>query len=133
MLYLRELDAYRLDEYRRIVIPDFSNQALLRKYAGRLNAYLASGGFLVVFEPSRMDTWLSVVEVPWFHRPTIDWKWWMKPGGRLEVYQPEPRHPLAEAIALSDMSWHFAGAFRLLPGRSFPPCVPASSGGIRLL
>ena len=45
-----------------------------------------------------MDRWLDVVDVPWFERETEDWKWWMKPGGRMEIYQPEPRHPMAENI-----------------------------------
>ena len=57
-----------------------------------------------------------VVEVQWFSRETEDWKWWMKPGGRMEAYQPNPDHSMARAIPLSDMCWHFFGAFRLPDG-----------------
>src|SRR5262249_5850683 len=85
-------------------------------HARQINDYLRQGGFLIVFEPNRMDRWLDVVTVPWFERETENWKWWMVPGGRLEVYQPEPRHPLAEALVLSAMCWHFYGAFRPVEG-----------------
>ena len=68
-----------------------------------------------------MDHWLDVVTVPWFERETENWKWWMVPGGRLEVYQPEPRHPMAEAIGLPAMCWHFFGAFRFVDGATPDP------------
>lgn len=112
-IYLRRLDRADLTNYRAIVVPDFSNQDLLRRHARQLNDYLEGGGFLIVFEPNRMDEWLDCTEVQWFSRETEDWKWWMKPGGRMEAYQPEPKHPMAEAIPLADMCWHFFGAFRL--------------------
>jgi hypothetical protein len=112
-IYLRTLDRVELSAYRAIVIPDFSNQDLLRRHARQISDYLAHGGFLIVFEPNRMDEWLDAVEVQWFSRETEDWKWWMKPGGRMEAYQPEPLHPMARAIPLPDMCWHFFGAFRL--------------------
>jgi hypothetical protein len=115
-LYLRALDSVDLTDYRAIVVPDFSNRELLQQHAEQLNAYLARGGFLVVFEPNRMDRWLRVVEVPWFQRETEDWQWWRKPGHRLEVYQPEPKHPLVEAIDVAAMAWHFNGAFRFVDG-----------------
>lgn len=111
-IYLRHLDRVDLSQFKSIVIPDFSNQALLQAHARQINDYLAGGGFLIVFEPNRMDEWLDVVEVQWFSRETEDWKWWMRPGGRMEAYQPEPRHPMAQAIPLADMCWHFFGAFR---------------------
>lgn len=115
-IYLRALDRVDLTAFRSLVVPDFSNQSLLRHHAHQINDYLAGGGFLIVFEPNRMDEWLDAVEVQWFSRETEDWKWWMQPGGRMEAYQPEPRHPMAEAIPLADMCWHFFGAFRLPPG-----------------
>ena len=115
-IYLRALDQVDLTAFKAIVIPDFSNQELLRRHARQINDYLAAGGFLTVFEPNRMDEWLDVVEVQWFSRETEDWKWWMKPGGRMEAYQPEPLHPMARAIPRADMCWHFFGAFRLPAG-----------------
>jgi hypothetical protein len=115
-LYLRTLDRVDLADYRAVVIPDFSNQDLLRRHARQISDYLGNGGFLIVFEPNRMDEWLDAVEVQWFSRETEDWKWWMKPGGRMEAYQPEPLHPMAQAILLKDMCWHFFGAFRLPVG-----------------
>lgn len=114
-IYLRHLDRVDLRDFRAIVVPDFSNQALLQAHAAQLNAYLADGGFMIVFEPNRMDEWLEVVEVQWFSRENEDWKWWMKPGGRMEAYQPNPDHSMARAIPLADMCWHFFGAFRLPP------------------
>jgi len=116
MLYVLDIGRIDLGQYRAIVIPDFSHHEALTRHAAKFDAYLAGGGFLIAFEPSHLDRWLGVVSVPWFERPTRDWKWWMKPGGRLEVYQPEPKHPLAEAIPLADMSWHFAGAYRFFEG-----------------
>ena len=118
-IYLRTIDRLDLGEFKAIVLPDFSNQDLLRTHARQINDYLAKGGFLVVFEPNRMDEWLDVVQVQWFSRETEDWKWWMKPGGRMEAYQPEPGHSMAQAIPLADMCWHFFGAFRL-PGDATP-------------
>ena len=115
-IYLRTLDAVDLADYRAIVIPDFSNQDLLRRHARQISDYLGNGGFLIVFEPNRMDEWLDAIEVQWFSRETEDWKWWMKPGGRMEAYQPQPLHPMARAIPLKDMCWHFFGAFRLRRG-----------------
>jgi hypothetical protein len=116
MLYIMALDEVDLHQYRAIVIPDFSNQEALARNAEKFDAYLAEGGFLIAFEPSRLDKWLTIVDVPWFPRETEDWKWWLKPGGRLEVYQPEPKHPMAEAIPVADMSWHFFGAYRFFEG-----------------
>ncbi|MCA0448283.1 MAG: hypothetical protein LCH62_00745 [Proteobacteria bacterium] len=115
-LYLRDLRDGDLDDFKAIVVPDFSNQDLLRAHGAKFDAYLARGGFLIVFEPNRMDTWLTTAQVQWFARETEDWKWWMKPGGRMEAYQPEPLHPMAQAIPLADMCWHFFGAFRLPAG-----------------
>lgn len=111
-IYLRFIDQVDLSAFKAIVVPDFSNQDLLRRHARQLNDYLAQGGFLIVFEPNRMDEWLDVVSIQWFSRETEDWKWWMRPGGRMEAYQPKPLHPMAEAIPLADMCWHFFGAFR---------------------
>lgn len=116
VLYLPELGSHDLAGYRAVVVPDFSHQALLHAHARQINAYLEGGGFLIVFQPNAMHEWLTVVDVPWFDRPTADWKWWMKPGGRLEIYQPEPKHPMAEAISVDAMSWHFFGAFRFFDG-----------------
>jgi hypothetical protein len=115
-IYLRTLDQTDLRQFKAIVVPDFSNQALLRRHGHLFDDYLAHGGFLIVFEPNRMDEWLGIVEVQWFSRETEDWKWWMKPGGRMEAYQPEPLHPMAKAIPLRDMCWHFFGAFRFPEG-----------------
>ncbi len=115
-IYLWTLNRTDLTNYRAIVIPDFSNQVLLTKHARQINDYLGSGGFLIVFEPNRMNRWLDVVSVPWFERETENWKWWMDPGGRLEVYQPQPKHPMAQAIGLDAMCWHFFGAFRFVDG-----------------
>lgn len=112
-IYLRWLDRVDLSDYRAVVIPDFSNQALLQRHARQISDYLSGGGFLIVFEPNRMDLWLDTTEVQWFARETEDWKWWMKPGGRMEAYLPQPLHPLARHIPLSDMCWHFFGAFRV--------------------
>lgn len=118
-IYLRFLDRVDLTAFKAIVVPDFSNQDLLRRHARQLNDYLAQGGFLIVFEPNRMDEWLDVVPVQWFSRETEDWKWWMRPGGRMEAYQPNPSHSMARAIPLADMCWHFFGAFRF-PERATP-------------
>jgi hypothetical protein len=115
-IYLRTLDSVDLSRFKAIIVPDFSNQALLQTHARQLNDYLANGGFLIVFEPNRMDEWLDVVSVQWFSRETEDWKWWMKPGGRMEAYQPNPGHSMAKAIPLADMCWHFFGAFRFAEG-----------------
>ncbi len=115
-IYLWALNRTDLTNYRAVVIPDFSNQVQLKKHARQINDYLAGGGFLIVFEPNRMDRWLDVVAVPWFERETENWKWWMVTGGRLEVYQPEPKHSMAQAIGLDAMSWHFSGAFRFADG-----------------
>jgi len=116
MIYIMELAETDLSQYRAIVIPDFSNQEVLARNGHKFDAYLAQGGFLIAFEPCRIDKWLSIVEVPWFERKIEDWKWWMKPGGRMEAYQPEPKHPMAEAIPMADMSWHFFGAYRFFDG-----------------
>jgi len=116
MLYLPELERYDLTAFRAVVVPDFSNQDQLRRHGPRFDSYLRGGGFLVVFEPNRMDEWLSAARVQWFARETEDWKWWMRPGGRMEAYQPTPLHSMARAIPLADMCWHFFGAFRLPDG-----------------
>jgi hypothetical protein len=115
-IYLRTLDGIDLATFAAIVVPDFSNQDLLHRHSRQISDYLAGGGLLVVFEPNRMHEWLEGAEVQWFARETEDWKWWMRPGGRMEAYQPEPLHPMARAIPLADMCWHFFGAFRLPEG-----------------
>ncbi|GLS18553.1 hypothetical protein GCM10007874_15700 [Labrys miyagiensis] len=78
------IDRADLTCFEALVILDFSYQQLLRKHTGQTSDYLAQGGFLIVFEPNRMDEWLKAVAVPWFSCETEDWKWWMRPGGRME-------------------------------------------------
>ena len=116
MIYVRAISEDSLRKHSVIVVPDWNNIAALRKSARHFNDYLRAGGFLIVFGPNRMQTWIDVVPISWFNRPTENWKWFMTPGGRMEAYQPNPEHPLAKAIPVADMSWHFFGAFEFTDG-----------------
>lgn len=113
MLYLPELTADELSHYAAVVVPDGMNDASIRPHAQALNDYVRGGGFLVVFSGRSVAEWLKVVDLAWKPIFTRDWLWWTKPGGRLEIYQPEPKHPICDVIPLRDMGWHWTGAFEL--------------------
>lgn len=116
MIYVRDIQPDSLKKHAAIVVPDFNNTAALRKNAAIFNDYLRAGGFLIVFGPNRIQSWIDVAPIKWFNRPTDNWKWFMEPGGRMEAYQPHPEHPMAQAIPLEDMCWHYFGAFEFLSG-----------------
>ena len=72
----------------------------------------------IAFLPSREVTadravaeWVDVVDLTWRPVYAEDWLWWTKPGKRLESRQPEPKHPLCDAVSERDMSWHWTGVF----------------------
>jgi hypothetical protein len=116
MLYLEELESHDLQQYAAIVVPDAMNGERLGRHAAALNAYVRSGGFLIVFDARKAARWLDVVELTIKPSDTRDWKWWTKPGGRLEIHQPEPKHPICSAIPEKDMGWHWFGAFAFADG-----------------
>lgn len=111
MIYLRELETHDLGRYAALVVPDGMDSAGLRRYAAQLNAYVRGGGFLVIFACAGIQEWLDVVRLGWRPANTRDWLWWTREKPYLEIRQPEPRHPICEAIPLADMSWHWFGAF----------------------
>jgi hypothetical protein len=116
MIYVRDIREDSLAKHAAVVVPDWNNTIALQESAKVFNDYLRGGGFLIVFGPNRMHTWIDVVPIKWFNRPTENWKWFMVPNGRMEAYQPDPEHPLAKAIPLQDMCWHFFGAFEFMEG-----------------
>jgi hypothetical protein len=113
MLYLGDLHRHDLRDYACVILPDAMDVSMLRPHAAALNAYLRSGGFLISFIGTPIAELIDVVKIEWMESGARDWKWWMKPGGRLEIHQPEPRHPICDVIPLKDMSWHWFGAFAL--------------------
>lgn len=116
LLYLETLAGHNLQQYAAIVVPDAMNATRLALHAAALNAYVRGGGFLIIFDASRAAEWLDVVDLRVKPVNTRDWKWWTKPGGRLEIHQPEPRHSLCESIPERDMCWHWFGVFELADG-----------------
>lgn len=113
MLYVDDLDQYDLGEYAAVVVPDSMSEGRLAPHAARLNAYVRQGGFLIVFDGKIAANWIDVVPLQWKPINTRDWLWWTKPGGRLEIYRPEPLHPICHVIPERDMGWHWFGAFEL--------------------
>ena len=113
LLYLGALDRHDLRDYACVVLPDDMDPEALAPYAPALNAYLRAGGFVVSFIGRHIVDLIDVVDIEWLPIDTRDWKWWMKPGGRLEIYQPEPAHPICKSIPLKDMAWHWFGVFAL--------------------
>ncbi|OEO31196.1 hypothetical protein VW23_017690 [Devosia insulae DS-56] len=115
MLYLRELDRHDLSQYAAVVVPDAMDSEAVRAHAAALNAYVRQGGLLVVFGGEDTAEWIDVVALEWRPIHARDWLWWTKPGTKLEIHQPEPRHPICDSISLRDMGWHWSGVFGLHP------------------
>lgn len=113
MIHLDALDRHDLGDYACVVLPDSMDPGALLPHAAALNAYLRKGGFLVSFIGIEIADLIDVVDIEWLPIDTRDWKWWMKPGGRLEIHQPEPKHPICASIPLRDMGWHWFGVFAL--------------------
>ncbi len=113
MLYVRELDRHDLSQYAAIVVPDPMDGPTIARQSKALNDYVRQGGFLVVFGGKHVAEWIDVVKLDWRPVHARDWLYWTKPGGRLEIHQPEPHHPICDSIPLRDMSWHWAGVFGL--------------------
>ncbi|HVY99029.1 MAG TPA: hypothetical protein VHA35_05990 [Dongiaceae bacterium] len=132
MVYLRELETRDLDQYAAVVIPDGMDSGGMRRYAGQLNAYVRNGGFLVAFCCKGIDEWIDVVELNMRPIDAKDWLWWTRPKPYLEIRQPEPKHPLAEAIPLADMSWHWFGVFDHHPAATSALDLDDDSGSLLL-
>ena len=115
MLYVRELDRHDLSQYAAIVVPDAMDSPSVAAHAKALNDYVRDGGFLIAFGGKSVGDWVDVVKLDWRPVHTKDWLWWTKPGQRLEIHQPEPRHPICDVLSLRDMSWHWAGVFGFDP------------------
>ncbi|WP_141649769.1 hypothetical protein [Rhizobium sp. PDO1-076] len=115
VLYLRELDRHDLGAYAAIIIPDVMDCIELRAHARQLNDYVRNGGFLIAFSIRDIENIIDVVDLKWQPVNARDWLWWTRPNPYLEVRQPEPRHPICDAISLADMSWHWMGALEKHP------------------
>jgi hypothetical protein len=111
MIYLRELETHDLSRYAAVVVPDGMDSVAISRYARQLNDYVRGGGFLIIFHCKKAHEWIDVVDLSFRDINTKDWLWWTREKPYLEIRQPEPKHPLAEAIPLADMSWHWFGAF----------------------
>jgi len=112
-IYLGDLEKHDLSQYAAVVVPDAMDAPRIARHGPQLNDYVRRGGFLVVFFQGEAD-WIDVVDLDWWPSTIRDWLWW-KNGGRAEIHQPEPRHPVAEAVPLSAMTWHWGGAYRRHP------------------
>lgn len=109
LIYVRELEAHDLSQYAAVIIPDRIDTEHLIGHAEKLNAYIRAGGFLVAFSAETSAAWIDVVDLTWRDVRIRDWLWWTKPGGRAEIYQPEPRHPICDSVPLRNMAWHWHG------------------------
>jgi hypothetical protein len=115
ILYLKDLGRHDLTRYAAIIVPDVMDCAELLRHAQQLNEYVRAGGFLIVFAVRGIEELIDVVTLKWHPVNARDWLWWTKPKPYLEVLQPEPKHPLCEAVPLRDMSWHWLGGFEKHP------------------
>lgn len=111
MIYLPDLPKHDLGQYAAVVLPDGMSPAAVRPHAQVLNDYVRGGGCLVVFGAGDTAEWVDVVDLAWRPVYVQDWLWWTKPGARLEIRQPEPKHPLCDAVSERDMGWHWKGVF----------------------
>ncbi|MDF2372109.1 MAG: hypothetical protein P1V21_15105 [Rhizobiaceae bacterium] len=111
-IYLGDLGQVDLNQFAAIIVADAMDSVTIAAHARQLNNYVRNGGFLIVFFQGNAD-WIDVVPLNWRPHTTKDWLWWMKPGQRLEIHQPEPSHPICDHIPLSNMSWHWGGAYAL--------------------
>ncbi|WP_418591842.1 hypothetical protein [Ponticoccus sp. (in: a-proteobacteria)] len=109
LIHVRDLASHDLSRYAAVILPDRIDAEHLTDHVARLNDYVRGGGFLIVFSAETCADWLDVVDVEWRDVRIKDWLWWQKPGGRPEIHQPRPLHPICEAIPLRDMAWHWHG------------------------
>lgn len=110
LIYLDDLDQHDLLDYAAVVVPDAMDQVRIASHGPQLNDYVRRGGFLIVFFQGEAD-WIDAVDLDWWPSKIRDWLWW-KTGGHAEIHQPEPRHPITQAIPLSAMTWHWGGAYK---------------------
>ncbi len=113
-IYLDDLPRRDLRDYAAVIVPDAMDSERIAEHGRQLNDYVRGGGFLIVFFQGEAD-WIDVVDLKWWPSRIRDWLWWTK-GGHVEICQPEPRHPICEAIPLPAMTWHWGGAYQLPEG-----------------
>lgn len=114
LIYIHDLPQTDLNAYRAVIMPDAMDEAGPKAHATQLNAYLAAGGFLVVFLQGHAD-WINIPGLEWRPGTCRDWLWWTK-GDPLEIRLAEPAHPVTEALPLEVMSWHWGGKYNLPTG-----------------
>lgn len=114
LIYIHDLPKVDLTSYAAVVMPDAMDAAAPLPHREQLNAYLAGGGFLVVFLQGHAD-WLEIPGLQWTPGNCRDWLWWTK-GEKLEVRISAPPHPITESIPLSHMSWHWGGSYNVPKG-----------------
>lgn len=114
LIYIHDLPKIDLSSYAAVIMPDAMDEDAPLQYASQLNAYLHSGGFLVVCLQGHAH-WLDIPGLTWTPGNCRDWLWWTK-GEKLEVKLSEPHHPITESLPLSHMSWHWGGSYNVPKG-----------------
>lgn len=109
-IHLADLPRTDLAAYAAVVVADAMDNRRIAAHGDQLNAYVRGGGFLVVFFQGEAD-WIDVVDLQWRDHKVHDWLWWTREPRHVETCQPEPKHPICEAIPLSAMSWHWGGVY----------------------
>lgn len=125
LIYIHDLPEVDLSAYRAVVMPDAMDSGATRPHAAQLNAYLKSGGFLIVFLQGHAD-WLDIPDLAWTPGNCRDWLWWTK-GEKLEIALSTPPHPITEHLPLEVMGWHWGGSYS--PPRGARPILELEDGG----
>ncbi len=82
-IYIHDLPKVDLARFAAVIMPDAMDSEAPRFHAGQLNAYLAGGGFLIVFLQGHAD-WIDLPGLVWTPGTCRDWLWWTK-GETLEI------------------------------------------------
>lgn len=114
LIYIHDLPKVDLQRYAAVIMPDAMEQEAPRRHAAQLNAYLQSGGFLIVFLQGHAD-WIDLPGLAWQPGTCRDWLWWTK-GERLEIRLAEPAHPITDDLPIEVMSWHWGGSYQAPAG-----------------
>jgi hypothetical protein len=107
VIYLPDLAETDLSTFDILVVPDRSHQELIYENRQKLVDFLQAGKWLIalgeMFRP-----WLP--EAGWEYCPT-NFSWWVKEGGELPLFAPDPDHRLFQHITIDDARWHYHGMF----------------------
>ncbi|PHS70710.1 MAG: hypothetical protein COB23_03285 [Methylophaga sp.] len=101
--YLPDLDQYDFSHVDVIIATCRSNPDLLSPHKVRFQEFLDEGGTIVAFAGTDPAQWLPNIESK---SVSTNYWWWLEADPQSELEIASPKHPLFDALSLTEMTWH---------------------------